>query len=344
MTRRPFCLAYLLILAALPAAAFSAYADEIRLLNGDRISGEIVTKAADTLTVRTQYAGEIDIRWSDVSSVSTTAPIDIMLEGADEPVRGTLQPGAGGRARIQGSDTPAGGVSLADIAYLNPKPFESGRGTSYTGRAMLSAAYASGNTDNSRIFGDAEFAARAKRYRYALTGRIDRRKEPLLEPQSAWLLGANYDRYFDEAQFGYVRGSLEHDRAKDIDRRTTAGAGYGLQVLDTPSAQLTLRSGLDYVVNERSMAADERYPALGWGIKASYLPWGPRVQLFHEQDGFWNLEQTGTVTVRSKTGIRVPLIERLNATAQLNVDWERRPAPGRVPTDRTLLLGVDYTF
>ena len=41
---------------------------------------------------------------------------------------------------------------------------------------------------------------------------------------------------------------------------------------------------------------------------------------------------------------RVPLVERLNATAQLNVDWERRPSPGRVSTDSTLLLGVDYFF
>jgi hypothetical protein len=42
--------------------------------------------------------------------------------------------------------------------------------------------------------------------------------------------------------------------------------------------------------------------------------------------------------------MRVPLIERLNATAQLNLDWERQPAPGRRSTDSTLLLGVDYAF
>jgi putative salt-induced outer membrane protein YdiY len=329
---------------ALACASPAVSADEIRLQNGDRISGDIVSKAGDTLTVRTDYAGELAIRWSDVASISTTAPIDIMLQGTGAPVRGTLQPGAKGGAVVHGAAGAARDISLADIAYLNPKPFESGRGTSYSGRAMLSAAYANGNTESERIFGDAEFAARAKRYRYAVTGRIDRRKEPLVETQSAWLLGANYDRFFDATQFGYVRGSLEHDRAKDIDQRTTVGVGYGLQVLDTPAAQLTLRGGLDYVVIDRLTASGERYPALGWGVKASYSPWGARLQLFHEQDGFWNLQETGTVTVRSRTGVRVPLIERFNATAQLNVDWERTPAPGRVPTDRILLLGMDYTF
>ena len=50
------------------------------------------------------------------------------------------------------------------------------------------------------------------------------------------------------------------------------------------------------------------------------------------------------VTLRTKTGVRVPLVDRFNATAQLNVDWERRPAPGRASTDSILLLGVDYSF
>jgi hypothetical protein len=105
-----------------------------------------------------------------------------------------------------------------------------------------------------------------------------------------------------------------------------------------------VRGGLDYVAVERLFGPKERYPAFGWGVKASYSPWGPRLELFHEQEGFWNLEHTDVVILRSKTGVRLPLVDRLNATAQLNVDWERRPAPGRVPTDSTLLLGVDYSF
>jgi hypothetical protein len=40
----------------------------------------------------------------------------------------------------------------------------------------------------------------------------------------------------------------------------------------------------------------------------------------------------------------VPLIERLNGFAQLNVGWERRPSPGREPTDSALPLGLDYTW
>lgn len=122
------------------------------------------------------------------------------------------------------------------------------------------------------------------------------------------------------------------------------GAGYGAQLVDAPRVSASLRGGVDYVVVERSVAEDERYPALGWAFKAEASPWGERLRAFHEHEGFWNLHDSTQLFVRSKTGVRMPLVSRLSATAQLNVDWERRPAPGRKATDTTLLLGLDYAW
>ena len=41
-------------------------------------------------------------------------------------------------------------------------------------------------------------------------------------------------------------------------------------------------------------------------------------------------------------GMRVPVAERLTASAQLNLDWEREPAPGLKAVDTTWLLGLNY--
>ncbi|HEX6266151.1 MAG TPA: DUF481 domain-containing protein [Burkholderiales bacterium] len=292
-----------------------ALADEIRLANGDRITGEVKARAGDRLVVQTEYAGEISVRLSDVQSI---AIVD---------THGELHE-----------------LGPLEVATLDPRPYKSTSEVAYSGRALLSAAYARGNADSDHVHLEADFTARAKQYRYNLSGRLDRRSEPLAEANTAWLAGANYDRFLDPGRFAYVRGSLEHDRAKDLDYRAAAGFGYGLQLLEDAAANVSVRGGLDYVTVERFLGAREEYPAFGWGVKATFAPWGPRLQLFHEQDGFWNLEDTAVVTLRSKTGVRLPLVERLNATAQLNVDWERRPAPGRDSTDSTLLLGMDYTF
>lgn len=204
----------------------------------------------------------------------------------------------------------------------------------YSGRVTLSAAYTRGNTQDERVNGDGEFTARAREYGYAFSALVDHRDEPATGANTAWRTGANYDRFLEADRFIYTRGSLEHDRAKDVDRRTAVGAGYGTELL----RGLSVRGGLDHVRVERLVAPDESYPALGWGVKAANAPF------FHEHDGFWNLEDTDAVLVRSKTGLRMPLIDRLSASVQLNVDWERRPAPGRRSTDSTLLVGMDYAW
>lgn len=295
--------------------SWSALADEIRLVNGDRITGEVKSRAGERLVVQTEYAGEISIRLGEIHSVSIVDRLGDAYE-----------------------------IGPLELAHLDPSLYKTAAEIVYSGRALLSAAYARGNTESDQVHLDGDFTARARDYRYNLSGRIDRRSEPLVDATTAWLASGNYDRFLDRRHFVYLRSSLEHDRAKDIDRRLAAGAGYGVQLLEQPAANVSIRGGLDYITVERFFGPREEYPAFGWGLKAELAPWGPRLQLFHEQEGFWNLEETDVVVVRSKSGLRVPLIERLNATAQLNVDWERRPAPGRGSTDSTLLLGVDYTF
>jgi putative salt-induced outer membrane protein YdiY len=325
------------------AVALGASADEIRLANGDRISGAVLAKAGGKLVVRTGYAGEIEIDWHEVQSVSSDAPLLVLLAGEALPLRAKLRRAADGRAILETPDGKTREIRLREIAFLNPKPHESGAGISYSGRAALSAAYASGNTESERVHGDAELTARGRAHRTQISGRIERRLERPAAPVSAWRGGASHDRFLDPARFVYVRGSLEHDRAKDLARRATGGFGYGVELLDTARSSLSLRGGLDYVVEERYAAPDQRYPALGWGLKASHFPWGPRLQLFHEHEGFRNLEAS-EIVLRSKSGVRMPIAAGMSAAAQLSLDWESRPAPGRASTDAALLLGLDYAW
>jgi putative salt-induced outer membrane protein YdiY len=318
----------MVFLAALSVAAGPALGDEVVLRNGDRLSGTVLHLADGKLELRTGYAEHIELDWRDVESLSTDAPVAVLRRGEMRPVLTRL----GAQSALQ------------NIVYLNPKPHESGLGTTYSGRAALAASYVRGNARNDRFYADGELTGRARPYRYTISGKAERRAEALAGTNVAWLGSANYDRFVAARRFVYARGSLEHDRLKDIDRRSALGAGYGAQLAESERANASLRGGVDYVSVARASAPDERYPALGWALKADASPWGPRLRAFHEQEGFWDLEDGERVFVRSKTGVRMPLVAHLSATAQLNVDWERRPAAGRKATDTTLLLGLDYSW
>lgn len=328
------------------AVASGQAADEIILGNGDLLSGQIVGKSGDRIVIRTDYAGEVAVRWDQVASFRTEQAVQTLLVGEVAPLRGRFD--VHGEGRVEFIAEHGGDIALLEmhqIQYLNPKPYETANGVDYKGRGLLSAAYARGNTASDRFYGEGEFNARARTYRYSFNGKIERREEPVVGvTASNWLLGARYDRFADSRRFRYVRTTLESDHINNIGRRAALGAGYGLQLFETERANISVRAGLDYVGIDRIISSNERYPALGWGWDLKVKPGGGSTELFHNQEGFWNLKNRREITLRSKTGLRMPLVARLNGVVQLNVDWMHNPAPGREPIDSMLLFGIDYTW
>jgi putative salt-induced outer membrane protein YdiY len=318
-------------------------ADVIELANGDRITGRIVSKAGNELVVSTDYAGELTLRWDLVKSLHTSEPVTVMTTGGDLLNSAQLASSQADKVALSNPST-TGNVKREDIAFINPTPEQSGNGVSYSGRVNLSAALVRGNSENDRVYGDGALNARAKGYAWGLGIKVDRRKDRGVKTAQLWLLDGNYDHFIDERRFLYARTSLEQDKMKDIQLRTTVGAGYGWQIFDDEQTRLSLRTGVDYVNVDRIDGSDEDYPALGWGVRASHWLFDRRAELFHDQDGFWSLADTEQMTIRSKTGMRLPIAAGMTASAQLNADWERTPAPGRKAVDSTLLLGLGYAW
>lgn len=317
-----------LSIAALCAAG-SAGADEIRLANGDRITGRIVSKGGNDLVIDTDYAGRLTLRWDQVASLRTDDTVTVMTRD------GALNTDA----RLDSRN-----VRPEDIAFINPTPEQSGQGATYRGHANVSAALVRGNSENERVYGDAAFNARARDYAWGLGLKVDQREERGLRTAQQWLVDGNYDRFIDDRHFLYARSSLEQDRFKDIRLRSTAGAGYGWQLYDDDRTRLSLRTGLDYVTLDRRVGMDEDYPALGWGVRASRKVFARGAELFHDQDGFLSLSDPDFLTLRTRSGVRLPIAGGMTASAQINADWERTPAPGRKSTDTTLLLGLGYAW
>jgi putative salt-induced outer membrane protein YdiY len=320
------------VLAACLVAGPAARADMVVMQNGDRVSGTVKHKAGDTLLVETDYAGSLELRWSQVKSIQTDAPVEVVVEG--EPASVLFW--------FTGDESDP---RLDRIVYIKPSPDEWGQSFAYKTRLNVSGAWTSGNSRTDRGQADGEFTARSPDVRYILSGKA--RREAISGEQTAsnWLGSLKRDHFLlDPSHFIYARASLERDRFKDIDLRSTLGGGFGWQLLDNEVTKLTLGAGLDAVRTLRIAAADERYPALGWDVRLSRWLGAKAVELLHEQEGFWNLHDTHQVTLRSRTGMRVPVAKGMVANASLNVDWERQPAAGRKPLDTTLLVGVGWEW
>ena len=145
-------------------------------------------------------------------------------------------------------------------------------------------------------------------------------------------------------RFVYGRGFAERDRFRDIRLRTSAGAGYGWQLYDSERTQLAIRAGVDAVSTKHLDGSTDSYPAFGWGLHYSHKLRERKVELFHRQDGFWDLRHTKQVTLNTSSGLRIPLESGMTANAQLDLNWERSPPPGFKSVDTTWLLGLGYEW
>lgn len=362
--------ASMLAMLAMLAPA-GARADTITLHNGDRLTGRVLHLSPATLTFETTWAGELKIPRYEVRAIETDKPVTVLRERAGATELATLKPAGSGQVVLlpeappaprpvqslqtesspppaqeppQAEVGPPAPVPLPQVRYLNPKPEESGEGVSYEGRLTVSGAHARGNDSSERLYAEGDLGARAIDWRYALNGKLRQERDYSTSTASNWLVSGNFDRFLDADDFGYLRGSVERDRFRDLARRTAIGAGYGRQLLHTPRASLSLRGGLDGIDVRRFAGDNESWPALGWGLETKYRIDAWSAELFHDQQGFWNLEDTAQITLRSRSGVRVPFASGLTASLQLNFDWDRIPAAGRHAVDATWLLGLGYAW
>lgn len=68
----------LLLLGSMLSGAL--YADEVKLKNGDRLTGTIVKSDAKTLVMKSDLAGEVNIQWDAVTSIQSSQPIYLGLK------------------------------------------------------------------------------------------------------------------------------------------------------------------------------------------------------------------------------------------------------------------------
>lgn len=337
-------------------AATTAAADQVDLTNGDRLTGTVVRKDGDQLVLNTAYAGEIKITWSNVVRVQTERPMSLVL--SDQSLAQTRSigqpPAAAQTAPSTSAEQPpteeavrpdaAPSIPADSVAYINAGPGVDVLGIRWKGRINIGGSGNRGNNDTDALHVDGEAVARLQRERYTLNGTLDRGKDRGMITKQNSRVSGKYDLFIERTWYGYALATMEEDRFRDIDRRTTLGAGLGHQLFEDERTNLSIEGGLNHVRTDFALAPDESYPALRWALKFDRKLQGSDLQVFHSHEVLSDLQRTERTFVRSQTGLRIPLMQRLLATAQLNVDYDNAPAPGKVKSDRTYLFTVGYQW
>lgn len=318
------------------------HADEIHMKNGDRISGEIIKMEKNILGVKTKYAGEVQIQWSDVAAIKTDTTAKIVLDGRTS-IEAYIKPLKDNTVVLQqNSDTQPISLELSRITHINPTTIVNEDSIKLSGRVNFGFNSSKGNTDTEKLHLNAEVIARTLKNRYTIGAELDREKSGNTETASNNAAYLKYDHFFNKKWYLYTNGTFKNDKFKDINLRSSFGLGAGHQFYESEPLNLLLEAGLNYVNEDFIVTKDDDYMAFRWSLKYDQKFFKRWIEAFHKHEGLQGLEEKGDLIISTKTGLRFFFIKNIEATAQLNADWENSPAPGKERTDLTYLLSFGY--
>ncbi|HVY06254.1 MAG TPA: DUF481 domain-containing protein [Burkholderiales bacterium] len=329
-------------LFALPMCC--AFADEVVLVNGDRLTGKVVRKESAVLVFNTKYAGDVNIAWSEIARLNTEAPVKAYFEDGNR-LTGTLSSDEDGTIVITSGETlKSAPIPIKNLRYINPSADVAGEGVKVTGHINAGYSSTSGNTDTKKFYLDTEVVARTLENRYTLGARAAHSEDQSVETEANWIGYMKYDHFITKKWYGYSNGNFENDRFKDIRLRSTLGLGTGYQFVESERTNFSLEGGVNYVDTDFYVGEDDAYPAGRLSLKFDHMLFKTKIQFFHADEVYVGLEDVSKTFLRSQTGLRIPLYKNLNATAQYNVDWDNQPTDNRVRTDKAALLTLGYTW
>lgn len=298
--------AYLAALAIL--ISINAAADVVHFKNGDRLTGERVEAEAGFVAIDVPHLGVWKIPDALVARVEPAEDAEPRTERSAAAIPGVS-------ALIDAWDV------IADLAAIT----------------------ATGNTETS----DLNFVASATRtgehLDHVLGAAWHRGEAAAVAPAERILakdqLDLNYDLRWKYQDSWYAVANFEYfrDPIKDIDRRYTAGAGFGHTFWTSTHGTLSTDGGVSQVFEKLASVSEastsDSNPALRWSL--SYQHWlaPQRVELFHNNQLLHILASDRGTVWDSDTGLRLHVNSRWQAGVRLDLQHETTPAAGRGRTD-----------
>jgi len=178
------------------------------------------------------------------------------------------------------------------------------------------------------------------------------RSKPLQKTDIAMFNPPVVDRavkYSGRANFGGVfnRGNSEDDAlnfdteliARTPESRYTVAA----EVNEAESAGETTTSNR-YLLTQYDAFLSEKDPSVSFALNYERKFWNKRLVFFNNNNLSVSLEDMADSLLKTKVGLRVPIVENVNVATQVNVDYNNMPPPGVKKTDSSLIFSVGYGF
>ncbi len=329
-----------------------AWADQVVLKNGDRITGSIIKKDDKNLTIKTDQLGVIATPWDQVESIVADKPVNLVLRDG-RAVQGTFTI-SGGKAEVTTPQTKIS-VPSADItairnddeqkAYL--RMLHPGWGQLWTGTGTVGFAGTAGNS-KTLTFTTGVNATRATNNDKTSLYFSAIKASALFNGETADTAkavrgGISYGHNVNSRLFFNVFNDYEYDQFQNLDLRFVIGGGAGFHAIKSARSSLDLVAGGAFNRSSFSTPLLRKSGEIYWGDDYA-LKINSSTTFFQSYRMFNNMSETGEYRVNFDMGLSTKLLKWLSWNVSLSDRYLSDPAPGRKTNDFLYTTGLGITF
>jgi putative salt-induced outer membrane protein YdiY len=332
-------------------------ADEVKMKNGDRLTGSVVRLDPKELILKTEYAGEIKIVREQVAAIETSEAVNILLKDG-QSIIGKLR---SVDDRFEMSTETAGMVAakqadvilfrskadqdnyLRDLDRLrNPRLIDL-----WAGFVDVGYAQARGNASTSTISSSAKATRTTTRdaintYFFSLYSSNTTAGRNTLTANSI-RGGIKYDLNFTPKYYAFFSTDLEFDEFQGLDLRFVPAGGLGWHFIKNRSTVWDIFGGAsmnrEFFTTGLRRTSGELLAGNELTHKFSEMfTFSEKIVLFN------NVSETGNYRVNGDVAFAAALRKWLSWQVSASNRYLSNPLPGRKTNDILVTTGIRFTF
>jgi putative salt-induced outer membrane protein YdiY len=327
--------------AAILCSALPVWGSEVVLVNGDKLTGTIDTISGGKMQFHSPMLGKIEIDMINVQSVSSDESVTVVLSDGRTIVR-RLGPSLAGKVTLQ-DEQEKQEVAWDQIKAINPPP------PVWKGSVSGSWTIMQGNTKSQSTQASISLSKRDESSRttlgadYGHSVQRDNTTRQDSTTEDWWRAGAKYDYFLTKKLYGYLEERYATDKIANLDQRIISGAGLGYQWLESKTMNFSTDGGLAYITEKyKDDGGNDRTTAqVGYHFDRQLTD---TLTLKHDLSYFPSLKQFSDYYLTTSLELRAGLTKSMFANFRTLLDYNSKPAPGKVSTDIKYMLGIGWDF
>ena len=332
-------------------ASLAAFADQVVLTNGDRLSGTITKSDAKSLIIKSEFAGEVTIDWSAVKEIHSTEPLHVDLKSgqalvgpvttSDDTIAVTTKSGTVTTPKAAVVDIRNDKEQIAYEKTQRPRLTEG-----WVGGANVGFALTHGNSQTKNLA--LAFTAERKGLKDDLalyTNSVYASSDAgsvSATTANAIQSGAKYEHDLRKRVFAFVSGDFQTDALQGLNLRSVFGGGLGFHAIKNDETTLDLLGGLNYT-HESYTTLTHNFAALTLGEEFTHKL-GESTLLAQKLYLFPNLSQTGEYRTTFTFGTVTKISKWLGWQNAFGDIYVTNPPLGKKKNDITFTTGLNLAF